>query len=159
MESLIQHLEKQLNEVITSYSPLQGGDINEAICFHTKNGRYFLKWNSAIAYPHMLQLEAAGLDALRDQSDLVVPRVINQGIVGNRQWLVLEWMEKKPVTSDFLREFGRKLAGLHKHRQPFFGWHTDSYIGSLKQVNTAHDSWAAFYADCRVLPLVRSLVN
>jgi len=92
MDAFIQHIEIQLNEVITSYGSLRGGDINEAIRLDTKSNRYFLKWNSSIAYPSMLQLEADGLDALRDQSDLVVPMVINQGIAGKRQWLVLEWL-------------------------------------------------------------------
>jgi len=159
MEALTQFLEKQLNKAITSYVNLQGGDINEAVRLNTENDQYFLKWNDANTYPNMLQLEAAGLNVLRDQSSLVVPGVISQGLAGNRQWLILEWLEKQPVTSDSLREFGRKLAGLHTCRQPFFGWQTDNFIGNLKQLNKARESWAAFYADCRILPLVSNLVD
>lgn len=31
------------------------------------------------------------------------------------------------------------------------GWYRDNYIGASPQINTPHDSWVAFYRDCRLV--------
>jgi fructosamine-3-kinase len=54
---------------------------------------------------------------------------------------------------------GDGLAALHAAGAPGFGYAHDNWIGSLPQSNRAHDTWAAFYAEERVLPLVRRAID
>ena len=48
---------------------------------------------------------------------------------------------------------------MHKKQQEHFGWEEDNYIGSLEQSNTPMDTWPEFYANARILPLVKKLFD
>ena len=158
-EAVIEHIEKSLGAPITRYEPLHGGDINRCFCLFSPDSRYFLKLNDADRFPQMFEKEAAGLDALRNGSGLTIPTVIQQGTVLGLQWLLLQWLEKETPGDLSLQHFGGKLAAMHRQAQPFFGWHTNNFIGSLPQVNTPHSNWADFYTVCRIMPLVKILFN
>lgn len=137
-----------------------GGDINAAFCATTPKGeKYFIKVNDAGRFPGMFQQERIGLDALRTHSNFIVPQVIDSGVVAGWQYLMLEWMEKGSPNPGFWEDFGRKLAVMHKKPQPWFGWESDNYMGSLPQKNKKFLNWADFYTECRVMPLVKQLVE
>ena len=159
MIAILQQIENELNESVIRYTALASGDINKCFCLFTARHRYFLKLNDAGSYPQMFEQEAAGLDALRNGSNLIVPKIINRGTCLNQQWLLLQWLEKTDSNITSLQAFGRSVAAMHSRQQRFFGWHTNNFIGSIKQVNTPHEGWAAFYTDCRISPLVRHLFN
>ena len=76
-----------------------------------------------------------------------------------RQYLLLEWMQKGVISNGFWERFGKSLAGMHKKQQEHFGWEEDNYIGSLEQSNTPMDTWPQFYANARILPLVKKLFD
>jgi len=150
---------------ITRYQQVFGGDINQSYCLYSNDERYFLKVNDAGLYPAMFVKEAGGLIALATElsvnelNAIAVPQVIKQGTTANKQYLLLEWLEKGRPNKNFWEEFGSSLANLHKKQQTFFGWHEDNYIGNLVQQNTKHGSWHSFYAECRIMPLVKELYN
>jgi fructosamine-3-kinase len=158
IEPVIQHIAKKTAVSITRCEPVRGGDINQCFCLFTADKRYFLKINDAARLPSLFEKEAAGLEALR-KSSLIVPAVIQHGIVLNHQWLLLEWLEKSAPTGLSLDDFGAALAGMHAQNQAFFGWHTDNFIGTLPQINTPFNNWADFYTECRIMPLVKILFN
>lgn len=137
------------------YKQAHGGDINEAYCLIGDNCKYFLKVNESDRYPGMFKKEAEGLTALTNQSSFTIPKVIHYGIIGYKQYLVLEWIEEGAPATDFWEEFGRTLAMMHQQPQPYFGWSSDNYIGSLEQINQQHSNWSSFYAECRIMPLVK----
>jgi fructosamine-3-kinase len=139
------------------YEPVPGGDINHAFCLHTSTGKYFLKANDESRYPLMFQKEVNGLDSLSIAGNICVPAVIRDGAVAGAQYLLLEWLEKGSPGKEFWEHFGTGLAEMHRIPQPYFGWHEDNYIGSLVQVNSRHDTWHTFHAECRILPLVKRL--
>jgi protein-ribulosamine 3-kinase len=85
--------------------------------------------------------------------------VIKCEVVEQQQYLLLEWLESGSSQKDFWEQFGAGLAMMHKKQQAFFGWKEDNYIGSLRQNNNKHESWNLFYAECRIMPLVRQLFN
>ncbi|CAN5373647.1 fructosamine kinase family protein [soil metagenome] len=144
---------------VLDHKVVHGGDINEAHWLKTIDTEYFLKLNNASRYPGMFEQEAKGLDALRSASGLVVPTVIRHGQVGDEQYLLLEWLDKASPGKDSMPDFGAALAKQHQQTQSFFGWHENNFIGSLVQVNNQHASWHSFYAACRILPLVKHLVE
>lgn len=138
---------------------VHGGDINQAFCLHTANGKYFLKVNQAGLYPDMFLKEAAGLNALTKTKTVAIPTIIKTGIAGDLQYLLLEWIEKGSPDKKFWENFGHQLATLHQQPQDYFGWVTDNYIGRLKQINKRHGTWDEFYTECRIMPLVEILFN
>jgi fructosamine-3-kinase len=49
------------------------------------------------------------------------------------------------------RRFARQLADLHRTTAgKRIGWERDNYLGSAKQPNTPHETWAEFVADQRI---------
>jgi protein-ribulosamine 3-kinase len=145
---------------ITNSEQVHGGDINLSYCLYTRDAKLFLKVNEAMLYPDLFEKEARGLKALAENARMIkVPRVIKQGLAGKDQYLLLEWIEKRKPRKDSMERFGRALAEIHHKTQPCFGWEEDNYIGSLRQDNTKYDSWHLFYAECRIMPLVRLLFN
>ncbi|MEO6722445.1 MAG: fructosamine kinase family protein [Ferruginibacter sp.] len=144
---------------VTSVERLHGGDISESYCLYGVDTKYFLKVNDARVYPDMFEKEASGLNALRSKIDITIPAVIRYGKTDRQQYLLLEWLEKGSPANDCWEKFGSGLATLHQQGQPYFGWPEDNYIGSLHQLNTVHQSWHSFYAECRVMPLVKQLFN
>ena len=144
---------------ITRYEPVYGGDINQSFCLYSSDTKYFLKVNDAKRFPFMFEKEANGLDTLRNSGTLAIPGVIKCGIAEQQQYLLLEWIEPGKPKSNFWENFGAELATMHRQPQPYFGWSADNYIGSLPQYNIQHDSWHTFYAECRILPLVKKLFD
>ncbi|MCE3227893.1 MAG: hypothetical protein K0S32_2444 [Bacteroidetes bacterium] len=136
---------------------VSGGDINSAYCLHEENRKYFLKINFASPYKDMFRKETVGLEKLRDNFLLHVPKVIKTGTVNNKQYLLLEWIEGGTPAKYFREEFGAALAGMHKKEQSFFGFEENNFIGSLVQINNKTDSWDKFYCECRILPLAKQL--
>lgn len=147
------------NIAVGHYEYVAGGDINHAYRVHTTTGKYFLKVNDEQRYLQMFEKEANGLNAIRSNSSLRVPQVIKCGAVAGSQYLLLEWLEKDSPRYGFWQKFGTALANMHKAPQPFFGWPEDNYIGSLTQANTAYNTWTDFYAQCRIMPLVKQLAD
>ena len=151
---------------IIHYEPVHGGDINRSYCLHSRDAKYFLKVNDANSYPGMFEKESNGLQALVNElttlqktATLTVPRILNTGIVGQQQYLLLEWIESGKPKKDFWEKFGADLALMHQKKQSYFGWEDDNYIGSLHQSNTKQQSWHLFYTECRIIPLIKILFD
>ena len=144
---------------LTAYNTVRGGDINECFQLQADGKYFFLKLNDAGSLRGMFAAEAEGLKELRNSSTIIIPQVIQQGITQNQQWLLLQWIEKGSTLTDSLKNFGAALARMHQLPQACFGWPRHNYIGSLQQLNTQHSSWASFYTYCRIMPLVKLLVD
>jgi fructosamine-3-kinase len=135
---------------------MPGGEINETYKLSTEDGLLFLKLNSARCYPEMFTREFNGLSALRESNTLNVPRPLYHGTVGDKAFLLTEFMEKGGANPDFWENFGASLSHMHRNSQPYFGFPETNYIGTIKQYNTAYNSWAVFYAFNRLQPLTRA---
>jgi fructosamine-3-kinase len=155
----LQHIFKDCGLNVQRYERVDGGDINKAYCLFTSQGKYFLKTNEENRFPYMFIKEANGLKMLRDNSSLIVPSVIKTGISYQEQYILLEWLEKGSTQKDTWKDFGTGLAMMHKKSQAYFGLDDENYIGSLKQFNSSHIQWNTFYAECRIMPLVKTLFD
>jgi fructosamine-3-kinase len=159
MQTLIQAIAADCGINILQYEQVHGGDISECYCLHSHFCSYFLKLNDANRFPAMFEMEADGLKAFRSRGCIIVPEVIKHGIINDKQWLLLQWINKKLPEKNSMEKFGAALANVHQQPQLCFGWHSNNYTGSLQQLNTQHNSWAAFYTECRVMPLVKLLFD
>jgi fructosamine-3-kinase len=137
-----------------------GGDINEAFEARWPGGeRLFVKTRPGLS-GDAYRTEAAGLRWLAEARALRVPKVVAQSEAGDAvAFLALEHMARTAPALDHDDRLGDGLAALHAAGAPGFGFVEDNWIGSLPQSNRTRDTWAAFYAEERILPLVRRAVD
>jgi len=98
-------------------------------------------------------LEAAGLEFVRVPGGPPVPAVH----AASATQLVLDRIEPGRPDAAAAREFGQRLAVLHKTGAAMFGAPAPGYIGSLPLDNTPADDWPTFYAERRLLPFLSGL--
>lgn len=135
---------------LVSVSSVGGGSINEAFCFETNAGRYFIKKNSVTRFPLMFEKEIFGIELLSSTNEISVPKIVGSGVNGDDAFLVLQYIESARKSENFWEDFGRNLAYLHKHSTSYFGLNHDNFIGSLFQSNRKHDNWADFFREERL---------
>ena len=137
-----------------SYHSVGGGSINES--YHINFGKQllFCKVNSAIKFPGLFIKEKNGLALIRRQGIIKVPSVIDCFEHEGKQMLLLEWIREGERTEGFWREFGEQLAGLHHQSAEYFGLSEDNYMGSVIQQNTQHSTWASFFIEERLQPMI-----
>jgi fructosamine-3-kinase len=96
--------------------------------------------------------EARGLAWLAEASAVPVPEVLAL----DRTSIAVAWIEPGPATAAGAETFGRALADLHATGAEAFGAPWPGFIGPLPMDNrpagSDPTSWAAFYAERRVLP-------
>ncbi len=127
-----------------------GGCINQGGKLRTTNGDFFIKWNDRHKFPLMFKTEARGLETLRNEDAIGVPRVIGHGESGSYQFLLLEFVEPRDPSPSFWEKLGHQLASVHQIHGNAFGLDHDNYIGSLPQYNRENTSWADFFLDQRL---------
>lgn len=147
----IHHLPVTLLHVV----PVFGGSINKAAKLETNAGLFFVKWNDAKKFPGMFDAEIRGLQLLRETNTLHIPEVISSGTVDADAWLLQRFLLKTTPDAAARYEAGCALATLHKTSATHFGLDHPNYIGSLPQQNNMHATWAAFYAEERIIPQIR----
>lgn len=138
--------------------PVGGGCIHQAAHLSTSDGDFFAKWSEAGAEEAFLR-EADGLRALgAAASGLVVPKVVvaQAPADGAPGFIVMEYLTQDRASGDD-RALGRGLAALHRTTDPGFGFPVTTYCGPSAQDNRVASSWAEFYAERRIRPLVRQL--
>jgi fructosamine-3-kinase len=149
-ESILYQTLGQSVEVIEAQF-LAGGDINTSAQVFSSEGVFFVKWNHA-DQADMFEVEARGLDLLRQTDALRIPQVVGYGRELDKAYLILEYIDPGPATNASWDALGHSLAVLHSHTQPKFGLHFDNYIGSLPQANMLTVNGFDFFFDQRLLP-------
>lgn len=164
-------VEDALGVTIRDARPLSGGMINQAAYLSTSDGLLFLKWkhNAPLGF---FEAEARGLELLRGAEALRVPSVVawhdapplHEGALSHPadeappSWLALEWLEGATVHDEdaFARDFAEGLAAQHRVTAAQHGdaKGRGNFLGEFAQDNTPHDSWAEFWRDCRLMPLL-----
>ena len=133
-----------------------GGCISRAVIAETTRGKWFVKINRSELF-EMFAAEADGLRALAASPALRVPRVACTGRNGAFTYLVLEYIDIRPLRDAHAPAAGQALATLHRIGGAAFGWNCDNFIGSTPQTNRPCATWPEFFARERLLPqLVRA---
>lgn len=139
---------------ILSCDLVGGGCINQ--CYHlvTDDRAYFVKCNER-SYLDMFEKEHEALVALAAHANLLIPKPINSGKVGNDSYLVMEFIESSSQSTYYWERLGEGLAGMHRQTKNLFGWETDNYIGRLPQSNKWHQSWTKYFVQERLRPQIK----
>ena len=134
-----------------------GGSINEAWALELSDGRQAFVKTRADAPAGEYATEADGLAWLAEPAALPVPRVLAVGdpsAAGDPRFLALEWIDPGALDAAGEETLGRGLARLHAAGPDAFGGPAPLRIGPLTLPNDPLDDWAAFYAQCRLMPLL-----
>ena len=159
MNEILERL-KALDLGIENIIPVKGGDINDTYRIESFENSYFLKINTAQNFPQLFEKEANGLIFLADLGIFNIPKVIKYGLTDNDfQYLILEWVEKGEPTFDSWKNLGLQMAKLHQQTNANFGWEEDNYISIILQPNTFTPKWEDFYANNRILPMIKLLAD
>lgn len=131
-----------------------GGCISEAFQIETSKGTFFVKKNASSAIS-MFQKEMRGLNALAEPHAIAIAKPIGTFVVDQAAFLLMEWIEAAPPSAKFWDDFGASLAVLHQVSNPTHGWLEDNFIGSLVQHNAPTQHFFDFFANQRILPLLK----
>jgi protein-ribulosamine 3-kinase len=136
---------------VASDRRVAGGCIASGSRVTLTDGRSFFVKRSRTLPPAMFAAEAAGLRALNSESGPRVPRVLAVSAGPGEGFIVMEWIEPGSRGAGFGREFGRRLAALHREKTgERCGFETDNYIGSTPQPNAPMDGWVDFFRERRL---------
>jgi fructosamine-3-kinase len=145
-----------LGAAVTGAEPLSGGDINAAYQLELDDGRRVFAKTNDRAPPGFFAAESRGLSWLAEARALRLPEVLGSGAggAGASPFLLLEWIDAGARGPDFDERLGARLASLHRAGAPGFGFEQDNFIALLPQSNRSAPSWAEFYRERRLLPLI-----
>ena len=136
--------------------PVSGGDINAAYLIILSDGRrVFLKENTG-ANAAFFRAEREGLTAIKKTEAIRVPEVLDAGILEDRAYLMMEYLEAAPAKPDLWERFGRQLARMHMADASGwtpggrFGFPGDNFIGAGAQKNDVRERWIDFFRECRL---------
>lgn len=157
MSDLTEYLTVALGRSVRSVGPIPGGDICDAWRAETDDGPVFVKTHRSPP-PDLFEVEAAGLRWLAEAHRHGGPPVPAVVAVGD-ELLALEWVEPGRSRHDEAG-FGQALAALHHLGAEQFGGSTlTGYLGSVPVDNRPAETWAEFWVERRLLPLVRTARN
>ena len=156
---LLAYLESRLGIRMNRTEAVGGGSINHVYCLNASKTKYLLKLNNKDAFPGMFKAEAEGLDIIKNTNSICVPQAILQDDFENDSFLVLEWIETKRADIKSSILLGERLAQMHQNTSANFGAMADNYMGALNQSNHSHPTWAVFFIEERLKPMIKIAVN
>ena len=131
-------------------TPVGGGSISRAWQLRGERHDYFIKTHTA-DFIENFSAEAEGLRALATAVS-PAPTFLTCGVTDATAFLVLEYLDLRPLDRAGGAFLGCQLAALHRVTSEAFGWHRNNFIGATPQANEAHASWPHFFAQRRLLP-------
>ena len=143
-----------MNSEVTVCRHIQGDKFHDQFRVELADGRQvFAKTNRAGSSEGFL-FEAASLEWLGRANAVPVPEVlaVNKAEPG---FLILQWIEEGRGSSEGDEALGRSLARLHTAGAPGFGREDSGTTIDQPLPNRICDSWAEFYASCRLEPLAQ----
>lgn len=159
MKSILQQIGTQNNFKIKTFKPLFGGDINSVYHLNTNKGEFVIKCNDAKKFPDMFAAEYKGLKLLRTTNSFLIPEVFTHNQIGNTAYLLMAYISPGHKPIRFWRDFGVKLAQMHRNTNTTFGLEHDNYIGSLPQYNAACNTAPEFFIEQRLVPQFKMAVD
>lgn len=152
-------LSSALSLKIKSINQVSGGDISDAFCLESNQGKFFLKVNQEEFALDMFQKEKIGLEQIASYNIVKVPEIYKVGQVESSAFLLMEFINSESKQTANFKQFGIQLAELHLQFGDTFGWEFDNYIGSLLQKNSKSTDWSEFYTFERLIPQIKMAID
>jgi fructosamine-3-kinase len=147
-------IETALGAQVLTSAAVHGGDVAISYRVDLDDGRRLFAKTHVSPPPLFFSTEASSLRWLADADAVAVPEVV---AVEDETpaFLVLEWLDEGRPSATTDADFGAALAALHLAGAPCYGRLDRRTTGSRALPNDPYDTWAEFYARCRLLPLAR----
>jgi len=147
-----------LNFEIKTVHPLGGGCINSACKIETKQGPFFLKWNSHGPSDLFIREAESLAEFQKSKNEFIIfpEPILSKQIDQNPGYLLTSYLKPGRSGNDD-EKLGRGLAQLHKVSTPQFGFHSNNYCGATLQNNEYKPDWASFYIENRIGFLINSI--
>ena len=153
-EAFRRAIEAALGASVRATAPVHGGDVAISYRVDLDDGRRVFAKTHASPPAFFFSTEASGLEWLGEAKAVAVPAVLAVSDDAPAH-LVLEWIDEGRARPGTDPELGAALAALHLSGAPCFGRLDRRTTGSRALPNDPSDTWADFYARCRLLPLAR----
>jgi len=139
-------------------------DLSEFACHHcaiVSNGSFsvFFQYSETSDAGAQFATELSGLRTLSATAGVLVPEPIGIVPVEGGTLLVLEALEAVERRPREWREIGATLARIHRVRGDAHGLNSNGFFGPLAQDNAPAPTWADFFAQRRLLPLLKAAVD
>jgi fructosamine-3-kinase len=157
-QQLVDAIGAALDAAVVEARSLAGGDVARSYRVTLDDGRVVFAKTHDRPPPGFFVTEAWGLEWMRQTGAVDVPRVLAVGDAPLAM-LVLTWVDERrgaqPDHPAGDRAFGLSLARMHRAGAPCFGREDRRPTGSRSLPNDPSSTWPEFYAQRRLLPLVR----
>ncbi|MDD5265274.1 MAG: fructosamine kinase family protein [Candidatus Bipolaricaulis sp.] len=139
-------------------------DLSEFACHRcalVSDGRFsvFFKYSEMSNAGAQFEAELSGLKTLSTTAGVLIPEPIGIVPVEGGTLLVLEALEAVERGPREWREIGATLGRIHRVRGDACGLGTNGFFGPLTQDNAPAPTWADFFAQRRLLPLLKTAVD
>jgi protein-ribulosamine 3-kinase len=139
-------------------------DFSEFACHHCaivsdSSLAAFFKYSEALEAQRQFEIELGGLRTLSRLAGVPVPQPIGIAPVEGGTILVMKALDVIARGLPQWRDMGATLARIHRVKGHSCGLETDGYWGPLHQDNTPARSWASFFAERRLKPLLRTAID
>ncbi|WP_049293984.1 fructosamine kinase family protein [Franconibacter helveticus] len=150
-QAITRLLNEQLGEgEITHRQELPGGEIHAAWKVSFAGHAIFVKCDDRALLP-VFTAEADQLELLARSKTVTVPHVFGSGSDRDYSFLLLEYLEPRPLDAHHAFLLGQQLARLHQwSEQPQFGLDFDNDLSTTPQPNAWQRRWATFFAEQRI---------
>ncbi|MFP1828279.1 fructosamine kinase family protein [Lonsdalea quercina] len=129
---------------------LPGGEIHSA--WYLRYGKHdvFIKSDSREMLPKF-RAEAEQLELLARSETVHVPKVYGVGSHRDTSFLLLQYIEFRPLDAHGAWRLGEQLARLHQwSEQLLFGFDFDNDLSTTPQPNAWRRRWSSFFAEQRI---------
>ncbi len=154
MTTVDQEIASALGSDVVESTPISGGDMAAAFRLRLADDRTVFAKTHPSPPVGFFGREASDLVWLADAAALSVPQVLAVSD-DHPAFLALAWIEPGAGRASTDADFGSGLAGLHRAGADCFGRSDGRTTGSLALPNEPAETWPAFYAERRLLPLAR----
>jgi fructosamine-3-kinase len=131
-----------------SLSRCAGGDINDAFVCRTGSLSYFVKVHSGSKA--MFTEEMNALIQLSETGLLTVPEPLGVYQGEYQSCLVMSFIAMKPLSEEGYFVAGQHLARCHEQTEARYGWPSNNFIGTTRQVNHWTGNWFEFFIEHRL---------
>jgi fructosamine-3-kinase len=145
------HIARLAGSEVHTTTRVSGGYVSDAVRVHMANGQSVFVKHTRHAPAGLFRAEAHALAWIAD-AGVDVPEVVGVG----DDWLALEWIDEGEFTPEAQEQLGRAIARMHRAGADGFGAPWDGFAGPVPVPNDARDTWPAFLAECRIIPLAHA---
>ncbi len=148
------NMERILSQVVGKHTRLGHYRVvasgnNKGLYLESDRGVFFLKTNVQ-RHADIFVKETSGLDLLRRNTFLTIPRTWGQGRIDGLNYLLMEWIPSGRRKGEYWEVLARGLARLHRTTHVEFGLYEDNYIAVLSQTNSGYATWPEFFIENRL---------